>query len=97
MTDPAVTAVTARPELVYVPSLRVADGDSEVQLVLRRIDDVAVLLVYSSLEELVAGCGPHQPWVAVPSDVLDTLLPGIGADAVLLDVALAQEDWVTAS
>jgi hypothetical protein len=83
--------------MVYVPTLRVRAGDAEVQLVLRQVeDDLIVVLAYSSLPALVAGCGPHQPWATLRSEVLDALLPELGATAVLLDVPLPEADWVSA-
>ena len=84
-----------KPSLVYVPALRVSAGDDEVQLVLRRVeDDLVVVLAYSSLAALVDGCGPHQPWASMRSDVLEGLLDSLGATAVLLDVPLPESDRV---
>lgn len=92
MAAPALTDVTSRPETVYLPSLRVADGDAEAQLVLRQVGDQLVLPAYSSLERLLSGCGADAAWVAVRVTVLDELLPGLGNPTVLLDVPLAQQD-----
>ena len=82
------------PEHVYVPTGPQFAGDTEVHLVLRQLDDELVLLTYSSVEELVAGCGPHQPWASLRSDLVGDLLPQMGATAVLLDVPLPEEDRV---
>lgn len=85
------------PVHVYVPTAPIAPGDAEVQLVLRQLDDDVLLLAYSSVEQLVAGCGPHQPWASLRSALVDELLPQLGATAVLLDVPLPEEDRVRPS
>ena len=83
----------APPATVLVPTLPVAAGDREVSVVLRQVEPgLVVLLAYSSLARLVAGCGPRQPWVSVRAEVVDELASSAGATAVLLDVALPEQD-----
>lgn len=85
MTDSAPWLVPT-PDVVYVPSQRVQLGDEQAQLELRRTDEGSVVLMaYTSPEALVRACGPDQPWVALLSDTVDALLPGLGVTAVLLD------------
>ncbi|MQA86712.1 MAG: hypothetical protein GEV03_19285 [Streptosporangiales bacterium] len=61
-------------------------------LELRNIDDGRVaMLAFSSLEQLVEGCGEEQPWVAVPMDRVDELQRLSGADLVLWNVPLSPE------
>lgn len=80
------------PEIVYVPCAPVEPGAAEVQVMLRTLpatdgSTTLVLPTYSSADELVQACGDAQPWVAMRSAGVDGLLEGLGAQAVLLDVA----------
>ena len=71
---------------VYVPSSPVSPGDREAVLELRRTGDGRLaLLAYSSLAMLLRCRGPHQPWVAVELDRIDTLPALTGADIILWD------------
>jgi hypothetical protein len=82
---------------VFVPTLPVAPGDADVQIVMRQVEpDLVVVLAYSSLPLLVAGCSAGQAWAALPAEVLDGLLPSLGASGVLLDVPLPESDRVPA-
>jgi hypothetical protein len=97
--DVAATAVVEVPrqaaeasagETVYVPSQRLSAGAAAVAPEVRHLDDGRLaLLVYSTLELLVAGCGKAQPWMAVrlerPGSV-DELARLAGAEVVLRDV-----------
>ncbi|HEX6469899.1 MAG TPA: SAV_915 family protein [Streptosporangiaceae bacterium] len=78
--------------IAYIPSARFRPGDASVRFEVRPLDDGrSALLVYSSLELLVAGCGQAQPWVAVrPADPdgLEGLARRCGADVALWDVNL---------
>lgn len=77
------------PETAYVPSERVTKRDAEVTLELRdTADGHRALLAFTSLDQLVAGCGDGQPWVAVRGWQLDELREKSGADVVLWDAAL---------
>lgn len=80
------------PEIVYVPCAPVEPHVTDVQVVLRTLpaadgSTTLVLPAYSSVDELVQACGDTQPWVALRSAGVDGLLEGLGAQAVLLDVA----------
>jgi hypothetical protein len=76
--------------IAYIPSARFRPGDASLRFEVRSLaDGRTALLVYSSLELLVAGCGQAQPWVAVrPTDPdgLEGLARRCGADVALWDV-----------
>lgn len=78
------------PSVLYIPSEHVSEGaleDTNVEL--RRLEDGRLaLLVFSSLEQLVAGCGNHQPWVGVPGEQLEELRRAVEADIAVLDTSL---------
>ncbi|WP_406629874.1 SAV_915 family protein [Amycolatopsis sp. WGS_07] len=90
----------------YVPSRPVRAGQRVVELELQPVrDGRPVLLAYTSPELLAAGCGPHQPWVAVNGDDLEAVANEAGARGVLLNPVLAEEsrhaapvqDWASRS
>lgn len=76
-------------DVAYVPSMRLRSDDVEATLELRRtIDGALGVLAYSSLELLVAGCGPAQPWVAVPTGRVAELVGLAGAEVVVWDAEI---------
>ncbi|MGH3907700.1 MAG: SAV_915 family protein [Pseudonocardiaceae bacterium] len=95
--EPALPAMTAGetnptlPPMVYVPAQRVA-RDGEAQLELRRlVDGRLVAVTYTTLERLVQGCGERQPWVLLPTPVLERYRDELGIEAVVLDAELLPE------
>ncbi|WP_243791452.1 SAV_915 family protein [Saccharopolyspora gloriosae] len=84
------------PETVYLPSQRATRQDEEVTLELR---DTAqgdrALLAFTSLRELVDGCGDGQAWVAVRGHQIDDLRARSGADVILWDAALPVDELRT--
>lgn len=93
--QPAVPPVELHPSLppmVYLPSQRVAEGDDEVQLELRRLVDGRLAVVaYTTRERLIQGCGESQPWVLLPTRVLEEYRERLGIEAVVLDAELPPE------
>lgn len=95
--DPAAPAVIAAfsGEDVFVPSGRFAPGaDVAVPEVRRLGDGRMALLVYSSLELLVSGCGRAQPWIRIRlagPESLDQLARLADADVVLRDVEIPKD------
>ncbi|MGH3440271.1 MAG: SAV_915 family protein, partial [Sciscionella sp.] len=79
-------------QLAYVASQHVADMGDEAVLELRETDqgELAVL-AFGSLDALVGGCGPQQPWICLPAERLDELVRRSGADGVLWEPALSEE------
>lgn len=74
---------------VFVPSQRFRPGDAEAKLELQPMPgDRLALMVYSSLDLLVRGCGPHQPWVSIPAGLLDEVRLQAGAHTIMLDTPL---------
>lgn len=75
--------------IVYVASQPLRRGETEATLEMRETDDGQVaVMVYSSLETLVAGAGPTQPWIAVPRERVEELVRRSGASGVLLDTVI---------
>ncbi|WP_266088860.1 SAV_915 family protein [Saccharopolyspora sp. NFXS83] len=81
------------PETAYVPSARVTKRDAEVTLELRQTaSGDRALLAFTSLKELVEGCGDGQAWVAVRGWQVEGLREESGADVILWDAALPIEE-----
>lgn len=80
------------PELVFLPSERVHRGDMEAAVEFRRTEDgQLVVLAYTSVRALVEACGEKQPWVALPSVYLEQIVAESGADSVLWNAELPDE------
>ena len=79
-------------ETAYLPIDR-ADTDDDVELELRDTTDGSrALLAFTSLDQLVAGCGDGQLWIAVPGTNVPDIKTRSGSDVVLWDAALPLED-----
>lgn len=78
------------PEVLYLPC-RPRAADEELTLELRPLEDGRLaMLVFTSLDRLVDGCGEAQPWVAVESPSIDLMLTHCDANVVLLDTVLPE-------
>lgn len=78
----------------YVAPQRLRPEDVEAVLELRRtVDGGLGLLAYTSLDLLVAGCGPAQPWVAVPVERVSEVAGLSGADTVVWDAGPPVGEW----
>lgn len=75
---------------VYVPlEKRMLEGDQDVTISMRQLEDGRLaVLVYTSLDALIAACGNLQPWASIPSDSLDEIQVRSGADMILWDEML---------
>lgn len=81
------------PDVVYVPTERVLRGATEVTVELRRLEDGRTAVVaYTSLESLVSNCGDLQPWASLASDKVGEIQEQSGAEVVLWDVALPDDE-----
>ncbi len=81
------------PPVVYVPAHRVS-GPAGPTLELRELDSGGVaLLVYTALDRLARGLGPHQPWVLLPLEKLDDIRQIQPFDAIHFDVSLPEDMW----
>ena len=79
-------------DVLYVPVA--GRPGAAAHLELRRLPDGRLALpAYTSLEQLVSGCGPHQPWGAVDDDGLREVRRATGCDVVLLDAKLPPDQW----
>lgn len=77
------------PRLVYVPCTAPGPDETEVQLALKPLEDGRLaMLVFTSLDSLVAGCGEEQPWVALSETQLEDMFQDSGAEVVAVDAEL---------
>ncbi|HEX5402339.1 MAG TPA: SAV_915 family protein [Pseudonocardiaceae bacterium] len=74
------------PVEVYVPVLGVADGGEALVELREMIDRRTALLVYSTMDRLLAGWGEHQSAMRVPARNLPALRRRLRFHALLLDV-----------
>jgi hypothetical protein len=77
---------------LWVPSEPVRARDQRVDLELHR-DEAGrpMLLVYSSLERLRAGCGPHQAAVAIETDRVGQVARQLGVAGIVLNGELPEQ------
>jgi hypothetical protein len=79
--------------MVFIPTEPMPAGARQAKVQLRRMQDGRLAaLAYTSLDLLVAGCGPHQGWMAAPAKQLTALQPLAGFDVIALDIELP-DDW----
>ncbi|RZQ65217.1 SAV_915 family protein [Amycolatopsis suaedae] len=79
------------PDTLHTPTAAPMRDDG-VTFVLRTLDNGSrALLVFSSLENLVRGCGDDQPWTAFRSQAVHEFQHLAEADTVLWDPVLAPE------
>lgn len=76
------------PPTVFLPAAAAEPGPEGYLVELRQVDDVLVVVAFSSLEALVRGCGLEQPWVAMRAEDVDDLREQWAAAAVILDPVL---------
>lgn len=77
--------------MVYLPCAAPAVAGADVDVPLRRAKDGrSVLIVYTALDRLVAGCGPEQPWALVPTASLGTVGDGGPPELILFDVEIPE-------
>ena len=82
------------PPIIYVPVESVPEGD-EVDIIFRRTRDGEVALVlYTALDRLVDCCGPHQPWVLLPTKKLVDVAEAQPFDLVFLDLEMPEDERV---
>jgi SseB protein N-terminal domain len=83
----------AFPPMVYVPCTTPSPpGADTLSIELLHLPDGRTgVPAYSALDRLVAKCGPHQPWVVMPSEKLDEVAEHVAFDFILLDVGLPAE------
>jgi hypothetical protein len=79
-------------ETIYIPSRPFSSRDERINLELQPGEDgKPALLVYFSVAQLRAGCGPHQAWVAFPSATVRKLARAVRASTVLFNPILPNE------
>lgn len=76
---------------VYIPSRPFQRGDAQARLELQPMPgDRLALMIYTSQQALVAGCGPAQPWVSVPAGLVREARRQSGAHTICLDTPLPE-------
>ena len=79
------------PTVLYLPTASQSQGE-ELAFVLRELEDgQRALLVFTSLERLVEGCGDEQPWVSIRAESLPEFEALAEPDVLLWDAVLAPE------
>src|SRR5262245_295727 len=69
------------PPLSYLPAQQGTSDDAEARLELRRlVDGRLAAMAYSTLERLVQSCGEAQPWVLLPTPVLEEYRERLGIE-----------------
>ena len=78
------------PPMVYVPVGAVPEGES-VDIVFRQtLDGRLALVLYTALDRLVDCCGPHQPWIVMPSEKLSELKKLHHYDVIYFDLEMPE-------
>jgi hypothetical protein len=81
---------TPVPPVVYLPCE--SFGEEELDVTAHETQDGRfALLVYSALDRLIACCGPHQPWVLMPTKNLDRIGEHVHFDLILFDIEIPEE------
>jgi hypothetical protein len=92
---PALPTESSLAGMVFVPTEPMSQGSTQARLQMRRMQDGRLaVLAYTSLDLLVAGCGPHQGWMAAPAEQLTVLQPLAGFDVIALNVELPDDSRV---
>ncbi len=78
--------------VLFVPCTDRHAGEHGVQLALKPLEDGRLaMLVFTSLDLLVAGCGEQQPWVALSETQVEEAFYASSADVVAVDAGLTPE------
>lgn len=78
--------------VLWTPTAAPLREGQELLLVLRALEDgQRAMLVFTSYEALVAGCGEDQPFVSFRAEGVQAFQEQAGADVVLWDAVLAPE------
>jgi len=76
---------------VYVPCAP-AQSEGELTIDLRPTKDGRLaMLVYSSMDRLIAYCGPAQPWTVMATQDLEQARLATGFELILLDLDIPEE------
>lgn len=93
-TEGVVVSEVVVPPVVYVPVESVPEGE-EADVIFRRTRDGEVALVlYTALDRLVDCCGPHQPWILMPTEKLAAVAEVQPYDLIFFDLEMPEEERV---
>jgi hypothetical protein len=92
-----IQPIGAEGALLFVACTLPVPGTEEVALALKPLEDGRLaMLVFTSLDSLVAGCGDEQPWVALTEARIEDAFQRSAADVVAIDAGLTTEQrWGT--
>ncbi len=79
------------PPFFYVP-VRPRPGSEDFDLDLRLSDNgERVILLYTALDRLISGAGPHQPWAVFKTEDLDRIRAEQKIDKAAIDFVLPED------
>lgn len=85
------------PPVVYVPCVEHVRDPAEAAIELRQTEDGRLaIMVYSALDRLEFCCGVRQPWVLLPTRLLEQYRQIQEFDLVLLDTVIPEEQRTAA-
>ncbi|MQA61725.1 MAG: hypothetical protein GEU86_09565 [Actinophytocola sp.] len=80
------------PPIVYLPCTKHTSDPADAEVELRQTRDGRMaLMAYSALDRLKYCCGEQQPWIVMPTHVLDSLHEAQPFQMLLLDVIIPEE------
>lgn len=85
--DTVIGASPVLPPVVYLACTQTDTGEWDPRLCWTDDGRIAIL-AYTALDRLVRLCGGNQPWVLMPTSLLDALGEHCPHDAILLDAAM---------
>lgn len=86
------TPLTA-PPFLYLPCTAAADGTPELQYRTTRTGQEA-LITYTTLDQLLEGCGAGQPWTLLTAEQLEEVLREHPVDLIVTDVPKPEEQRI---
>ncbi|UJW32047.1 hypothetical protein L3Q67_44005 [Saccharothrix sp. AJ9571] len=83
---------TEFPPVVYLPCEAHVQDPADAVVELRRTNDSRMaLMAYSALDRLKSCCGEQQPWLLLPTKMLERIQRVQPFELVLLDVVIPPE------
>jgi hypothetical protein len=81
------------PPMVYLPCAEDVVDPAQARVDMRRTRDGRVaLLAYSALDRLHTCCGAQQPWIVLPTAILDKLQQDDPFELLIRDVMIPKDE-----
>ncbi len=81
------------PPMVYLPCAEDVVDPAQARVDMRRTRDGRVaLLAYSALDRLHTCCGAQQPWIVLPTAILDKLQQDDPFELLIRDVMIPEDE-----